>query len=252
MGDAYRMIQYGDVNVMIAGASESCLDPVSFAGFARAKALCTREDIGSRPFDKQRDGFVMGEGAGIVILEELEHAKKRNAKIYAEVVGYALSGDAFHITSPSDEVDKSAAVRVMKSVLKQANISPDQVQYINAHATSTPMGDRLEYQAIQHVFAEQPNSTKLFVNSIKGNIGHLLGAAGAVEAIATILALHHQEIPGTHKFEELDADLTEKKMMRPIEVVENNRVVKIRLQHAISNSFGFGGTNACLLIKANI
>lgn len=240
------MILFGDAQVMIAGASESCMDPVSFAGFARAKALCTRDTIGSRPFDKQRDGFVMGEGCGIVVLEEYEHAKKRNAKMYAEVVGYAMAGDAFHITSPCDEVDKGAAVRVMQQALKQANITPSQVQHVNAHATSTPVGDRLEYQAIQHVFAQQ-QAEALYVNSIKGHVGHLLGAAGAVEAIATIMALQKQEIPGTCKFEGLDEDLQEKQLQRSIQI--GQAAVKTRVEYAMSNSFGFGGTNACLLFK---
>jgi 3-oxoacyl-[acyl-carrier-protein] synthase II len=244
IGDAYRMILFGDAKVMVAGASESAMDPVSFAGFCRAKALST---VGvSRPFDNRRDGFVMGEGAGILVLEEYEHAKNRGAKMYAEIKGYAMAGDAYHITSPSP--DANAAIRVMKEVLRQAELSPEQIQYVNAHATSTPTGDRLEYHAIKQVFGTKHcTSGQFFVSSIKGSIGHLLGAAGAVEAIATILAIQKGIIPPTLNYEAIDEDLVNDPEKQ---IIVGSNTVQTPVRAAISNSFGFGGTNASLLFTA--
>jgi len=241
IGDSARMIEYGDVDVMIAGGAESAICEVGVGGFAALRALSTNFNdnptAGSRPWDKSRDGFVMGEGAGVVVLEEYEHAKKRGAKIYAEVVGYGMSGDAYHITAP--ESTGRGSTYAMKMALKHAGINPDGIDYINAHGTSTPMGDEIEVGAVKKVFGD--HAYKLSMSSTKSAIGHLLGAAGAVEAIFSILAMRDNVAPPTLNLEDpsdnCDIDLVAKHAkQRKIDIV-------------MSNSFGFGGTNACLVLK---
>ena len=240
VGDSFKIVQRGDADVMIAGGSEAAITPMGVGGFAALKALSTRNNEptkASRPFDRERDGFVVGEGAGILILEELEHARQRGANIYAEIVGYGMSGDAYHITAPSTDGD--GAIRTMRLTLKDAGITPDQVDYVNAHGTSTLPNDRTETAAIRAVFGE--HAYKLAVSSTKSMIGHLLGAAGAVEAGVTALTIREQTIHPTinQEFPDPDCDL---------DYVPNvARPAKIR--YALSNSFGFGGTNACLLLK---
>jgi 3-oxoacyl-[acyl-carrier-protein] synthase II len=240
VGDSFKIVQRGDADVMIAGGSEAAITPMGVGGFAALKALSTRNDEptkASRPFDRERDGFVVGEGAGILILEELEHARQRGAHIYAEIVGYGMSGDAYHITAPSTDGD--GAIRAMRLTLKDAGITPDQVDYVNAHGTSTPPNDRTETAALRTVFGE--HAYKLAVSSTKSMIGHLLGAAGAVEAGVTALTIREQTIHPTinQEFPDPDCDL---------DYVPNvARPAKVR--YALSNSFGFGGTNACLLLK---
>ena len=240
IGEAYRTIQYGDADVMVAGGAESCITPLSVAGFAAAKALSTRNDEpekASRPFEKNRDGFVMGEGAGIVILEELEHAKRRGAKILAEVVGYGTSGDAYHMTAPAPEGE--GAARAMANALKDAGVKPEEIDYINAHGTSTKFNDLFETMAIKRVFGEHAYRVK--ISSIKSMIGHLLGAAGGVEVISSVMTLQTGVIPPTINYEEpdpeCDLDYTP------------NRAVKADVRYVLKNSFGFGGTNACLVLK---
>ena len=241
IGDAFKIIQRGDADIMIAGGTESAITPLGIAGFANMKALSTRNDEpqkASRPFDLERDGFVMGEGAGIVVLEELEHAKKRGAKIYAEVVGYGLTGDAYHITAPCADAD--GAKRVIMMALNDARINPDEVDYINAHGTSTPLNDKIETLAIKEVFKD--HAYKLKVSSNKSMIGHLLGAAGAVEAVATVLTIKNGVIPPTINYEHPDPECD-------LDYVPN-KAIEYPVKVAISNSFGFGGTNACLAFKA--
>jgi 3-oxoacyl-[acyl-carrier-protein] synthase II len=241
IGDAFKIIQRGDADIMIAGGTESAITPLGIAGFANMKALSTRNDEpqkASRPFDAERDGFVMGEGAGILILEELEHAKKRGAKIYAEVVGYGMTGDAYHITAPCEDGD--GAIRVMEMALNDARINPDEVDYINAHGTSTPLNDKVETLAIKKVFKD--HAYKLKISSIKSMIGHLLGAAGAVEAVATVKTIETGIIPPTINYEHPDPDCD-------LDYTPN-KAVEYPVKIAISNSFGFGGTNACLAFKA--
>ena len=240
IGDAFKIIQRGDADIMIAGGTESAITPLGIAGFANMKALSTRNEEpqkASRPFDAERDGFVMGEGAGILVLEELEHAKRRGARIYAEIIGYGLTGDAYHITAPCADAD--GAIRVMEMALNDARVNPTEVDYINAHGTSTPMNDRIETLAIKHIFKEQ--AYKLKISSIKSMIGHLLGAAGGVEAVATVKTLETGIIPPTINYENpdpaCDLDYTP------------NKAVEYPVKIAISNSFGFGGTNACLVFK---
>lgn len=240
IGDAFKIIQRGDADIMIAGGTESAITPLGIAGFANMKALSTRNDEpqkASRPFDAERDGFVMGEGAGIVVLEELEHAKKRGAKIYAEVVGYGLTGDAYHITAPCADAD--GAKRVIMMALNDARINPDEVDYINAHGTSTPLNDKIETLAIKEVFKD--HAYKLKVSSNKSMIGHLLGAAGAVEAVATVLTIKNGVIPPTINYEHPDPECD-------LDYVPN-KAIEYPVKVAISNSFGFGGTNACLAFK---
>jgi 3-oxoacyl-[acyl-carrier-protein] synthase II len=241
IGDSARMIEYGDVDVMIAGGAESTICEIGIGGFASLRALSTNFNdnptLASRPWDKNRDGFVMGEGAGIVVLEELEHAKKRGAKIYAEVVGYGMSGDAYHITAP--ESSGRGSTYAMKLALKHAGMNPEDIDYINAHGTSTPMGDEIEVNSVKKVFGD--HSYKLLMSSTKSAIGHLLGAAGAVEAIFSIQAIRDNVAPPTLNLDEpsegCDIDLVAKQAkQRKIDVV-------------MSNSFGFGGTNACLILK---
>jgi 3-oxoacyl-[acyl-carrier-protein] synthase II len=241
IGDAFKIIQRGDADIMIAGGTESAITPLGVAGFANMKALSTRNNEpqkASRPFDAERDGFVMGEGAGILVLEELEHAKKRGAKIYAEVVGYGLTGDAYHITAPCADAD--GAKRVIMMALNDARVSPDEVDYINAHGTSTPLNDKIETLAIKEVFKD--HAYKLKVSSNKSMIGHLLGAAGAVEAVATVLTIKNGIIPPTINYEHPDPECD-------LDYVPN-KAIEYPVKVAISNSFGFGGTNACLAFKA--
>jgi 3-oxoacyl-[acyl-carrier-protein] synthase II len=241
VGEAYRMIQYGDADAAIAGGTESVITPLAVGGFAVMRALSTRNDEperASRPWDLDRDGFVMGEGAGLVILEEWEAAKKRGARIYAELVGYGLSGDAYHIAAPSEDGDGPA--RVMKNALFDAGIEPEQVGYINAHGTSTPMGDRVETIAIKMVFGEY--AKKVAVSSTKSSTGHLLGAAGGLETGIVALALHHGILPPTINYETPDPECD-------LDYVPNVAREK-RVEYALSNSFGFGGTNGCLVLKA--
>lgn len=239
IGDAYKIIQRDDADIMIAGGAESVITPLGIGGFCAARALSTRNDEpqrASRPFDKDRDGFVMGEGAGIIILEEMDFALKRGAKIYAEVVGYGMSSDAYHITSPPP--DGNGAVRCMKMALKDGGISPSGVNYINAHATST-FADSLETKAIKIVFGE--HSHKLAVSSTKSMTGHLLGAAGGVEAIFAMLAIDKGIIPPTINYETPDPECD-------LDYVPN-RARKSDVNIAMSNSFGFGGTNATIIFK---
>ncbi|HEY0569279.1 MAG TPA: beta-ketoacyl-ACP synthase II [Xanthobacteraceae bacterium] len=241
IGDAGRLIALGDADVMLAGGTESPINRISLAGFAAARALSTHfndtPERASRPYDKDRDGFVMGEGAGIVVLEEYEHAKARGAKIYAELIGYGMSGDAYHITAPSPDGD--GAFRSMQAALKRANITPSEIDYINAHGTSTPLGDELELGAVQRLAGNAAG--RISMSSTKSSIGHLLGAAGAVEAIFSVLAIRDQIAPPTINLDnpsvETAIDLVpHKARRREIDVV-------------LSNSFGFGGTNASLVFR---
>ena len=240
IGDSFRIIERGDADIMLAGGSEAAITPLAIAGFDALRALSTRNDKpakASRPFDRDRDGFVLGEGAGILILEELGHALRRGARIYAELAGYAMSGDAFHITAPPPGGD--GAIRAMRLSLKDAGITPDQVDYINAHGTSTPPNDRTESAAIRSVFGD--HAYKLAVSSTKSMIGHLLGAAGAVEAAVTALSIRDQVLHPTINQENRDPDCD-------LDYVPN-KARPARVRYALSNSFGFGGTNACLLFK---
>jgi len=240
IGEAYRMIQFGVVDRMIAGGAEAPITPLSLAGFCNMKALSERNEEpekASRPFDARRDGFVMSEGAGIVLLEELESALNRGARIYAELVGYGLNADAYHVTAPCP--DGLGAARVMEMALEEAGLKPEEVQYINAHGTSTLYNDKAETLAIKKLFGEQ--AFKIGVSSTKSMTGHLLGAAGGVEAAITALAIYHQLMPPTinYEFPDPDCDLDYvPNQPRPAEII-----------YALTNSFGFGGTNACLLLK---
>jgi 3-oxoacyl-[acyl-carrier-protein] synthase II len=242
IGDAFRLIQRGDAEVMIAGGTEASITPLGVAGFAAMRALSTRNEDpqhASRPFDKDRDGFVVGEGAGILILEELEFAKARGAKILAEIIGYGLSADAFHMTGMAPEGE--GCFRSMQHALKVAGISPDQIDYVNAHATSTPLGDALESKAIENVFGERATNHKLLVSSTKSMTGHLLGGAGGLEAGITILAMQHQIAPPTMNIVELDPQCR-------LNYVPN-KPLPAKIDYALSNSFGFGGTNGSLVFK---
>ncbi|KAL2227773.1 3-oxoacyl-[acyl-carrier-protein] synthase, mitochondrial [Sesamum indicum] len=245
IGDAARMIQFGDVDVMVAGGTEASIDALSIAGFCRSRALTTKYNAvpeeASRPFDCARDGFVIGEGSGILVLEELEHAKKRGAKVYAEVRGYGMSGDAYHITQP--HADGRGAVLAMTRALKQSGLNPNQVDYVNAHATSTPLGDAVEAKAIQSLFSDHAASGALAFSSTKGAIGHLLGAAGAVEALFSILAIHHGIAPLTLNLSKPDPVFSGNFM--PLSASK-----KMTIKAALSNSFGFGGTNSSLLFAS--
>ena len=241
IGDACRLIKYGDADVMVAGGAEAPICPLAVAGFATARALSTSyndtPESASRPWDKGRDGFVIGEGSGIVVLEEYEHAKKRGAKIYAEVVGYGLAGDACHITSPHPE--GLGAINAMKMALKDAKVNPVDIGYINAHGTSTPVGDLAELNAVQKLFYDE--NPRIKMSSTKSFMGHLLGAAGSVEAIYTALALKNQILPPTLN---LDNQMDEVKIDLVAKVAKDHK-----FDYAISNSFGFGGTNTCLALK---
>jgi 3-oxoacyl-[acyl-carrier-protein] synthase II len=238
IGDSFKIIQRGDAIAMICGGSEGAITPMSVGGFAAMQALSTRNDDpprASRPFDKHRDGFVIGEGAGVLILEELEHARARGAKIYAEVVGYGMTSDAFHYTMPNVEGPR----RVMLKTIKDAGIEPNRIDYINVHGTSTPIGDVNETNAIKAAFGE--HAYKLAASSTKSMTGHLLGGAGGLEAGITALAVHHQLIPPTINYETPDPDCD-------LDYVPNQHR-SATLHYALSNSFGFGGTNAALVFK---
>jgi len=241
IGDAARMIAYGDADVMIAGGSEFGTSPTAIAGFCAARALSTRNDEperASRPWDQDRDGFVLGNGAGVVVLEELEHARKRGATIYAEVSGYGMSADAHHITSPPEGGE--GAARCMASAIRDAGLDPDDVDYVNAHGTSTQLGDRAEIEAVRRTFGD--HAGRVMVSSTKSMTGHLLGAAGGIEAIFTILALHHGVVPPTINLENVD------EACRDVDLVPGD-AREHAFDVAISNSFGFGGTNGTVLFS---
>jgi 3-oxoacyl-[acyl-carrier-protein] synthase II len=238
IGDAGRLIEYGDADVMVAGGAESCVTPLAIGGFASARALSTRNDdpaAASRPWDRDRDGFVLGEGAGVVVLEELEHAKRRGARIYAMLEGFGMSADAHHMTAPCE--DGEGAARCMNYALRNAGLNPDQIDYVNAHGTSTPLGDVAETIAVKRSLGE--HAKKTVVNSTKSMTGHLLGAAGGVEAVFSALAVYHQISPPTinlvHQDEQCDLDYVP------------NAAREMKIAHAMSNSFGFGGTNGTLV-----
>ena len=240
IGDSFRIIARGDADIMITGGAEAPLTPLSLAGFTAIKALSERNDDpprASRPFDAKRDGFVMGEGAGILVLEELGRALKRDARIYAEVVGYGMTSDAFHVAAPAPDGD--GAIRVMRRALEDAGVPPDEIQYINAHGTSTELNDKTETMAIKTVFGDQ--ARRLAVSSTKSMTGHLLGAAGGLEAGVTALALFHQILPPTINYEFPDPECD-------LDYVPN-AARKTEVVHAVSNSFGFGGTNAAIVLK---
>ncbi len=240
IGDSFEIIKRGDADAMICGGAEGVIAPLAVGGFCAMRALSTRNDApdkASRPFDAGRDGFVMGEGAGILILEELGSAVRRNARIYAEVVGYGLTGDAFHVSAPSEDGD--GPIRVMKATLSDAAVGPEAVDYINAHGTSTPAGDRVETLAIHRVFGER--AAKIAVSSTKSMTGHLLGAAGGLETAITALAVARDLVPPTINYETPDPDCD-------LDYVPN-ACRKLTVRYALNNSFGFGGTNASLLLK---
>jgi len=239
VGDSFRIIQHGDADVMIAGGSEAAITPMGVGGFAAMRALSTRNDEperASRPWDKDRDGFVIGEGAGILILEELEHARARGAKPLAEIVGYGMSGDAYHITQPAPEHE--GGFRVMRNAARDAKVSPNQIGYVNAHGTSTPIGDTLEAHAIRNFFGDH----KLAVSSTKSMTGHLLGGAGGLEAGVTVLALRDQILPPTINLENQEPDTV------GMDLVPNH-ARQASVEYAMSNSFGFGGTNGSMLFS---
>lgn len=239
IGDSFRIIQHGDADVMIAGGSEAAITPMGVGGFAAMRALSTRNDDperASRPWDRDRDGFIIGEGAGIVILEELEHARARGAKPMAEIVGYGMSGDAYHITQPAPEHE--GGFRVMKNAVRDAKIKPSDIGYVNAHGTSTPIGDTLEAHAIRNFFGDH----KIVVSSTKSMTGHLLGGAGGLEAGVTVLALRDQILPPTINLENQDPGTGNMDFVP-------NHARKASIEYAMSNSFGFGGTNGALLFK---
>jgi len=240
IGDAARLIEYGDADVMIAGGAAMATSPTGLGGFAAARALSTRNDDpegASRPWDRDRDGFVLSDGAGAIVLEEYEYARKRGARIYAELIGYGMSGDAYHMTAPSEDGD--GAARCMENALHNASINPDQVDYINAHGTSTPAGDVVETMVVKRVFGD--HAKKLAISSTKSMIGHMLGAAGGVEAIFSILSIQDQVAPPTINLDNPDPECD-------LDYVPNTaRPMKINI--ALSNSFGFGGTNGTLIFK---
>jgi 3-oxoacyl-[acyl-carrier-protein] synthase II len=240
IGDAFRIIQRGEADLMVAGGSEAIIDELPIGGFAQMKALSTRNDEptrASRPFDADRDGFVPGEGAGLVVLESADHARRRGARIYAEIVGYGMTADAYHMTAPDPDGD--GAVRAMAAALRDAGLRPEDVGYINAHGTSTPYNDKTETLAIKQVFGE--HARRLAVSSTKSMTGHLLGAAGGIEAIATVLALQHGVLPPTINYEKPDPECD-------LDYVPNT-ARKAEVDAAISNGFGFGGTNATLAFR---
>ncbi len=240
IGDAARLIQYGDADAMVAGGTEAAITPTSVAGFANARALSRRNDdpeAASRPWDLGRDGFVIGEGAGVVVLEEMESAKRRGARIYAELTGFGLSGDAHHVTAPSP--DGNGAVRCMTNALRSGKTNPDDIDYINAHGTSTPQGDIAETMAVKKLFGD--HAYDLAVSSSKSMVGHLLGAAGGVEAIYTILAIHHQVAPPTINLDDPDPQCD-------LDYVPHT-AREMKIDGALSNSFGFGGTNGTLAFR---
>jgi 3-oxoacyl-[acyl-carrier-protein] synthase II len=240
VGDSFRLIQHDDADVMICGGAEACITPMAVGGFAAMRALSQRNDDpehACRPWDNSRDGFIVGEGSGVLILEEYEHARRRGATIMAEVTGYGMSADAYHITSPAEDGD--GAYRVMRKCLRDAGLEPHQIDYINAHGTSTPMGDRIETTAIKRVFGE--HAYKVAVSSTKSMTGHLLGGAGGLEAGISVLAIRDQIAPPTINFECADPECD-------LDYVPNH-ARPLPIQYALSNSFGFGGTNGCLIFK---
>ena len=241
IGDASRLIKYGDADLMVAGGAEAAVCPIGIAGFSASRALSTgfndEPERGSRPWDKGRDGFVMGEGAGCVVLEEYEHAKKRGARIYAEIVGYGMSGDAHHITAPSE--DGNGGFRSMRAAMRDAGLGPDDIDYVNAHGTSTPLGDEIEFGAVKRLFGNAAGNISM--SSTKSAIGHLLGAAGAVEAIFSILAVQNNVAPPTLNLED-PSDGCDGIDLVPLKARERT------IRAALSNSFGFGGTNASLIV----
>jgi 3-oxoacyl-[acyl-carrier-protein] synthase II len=241
IGDASRLIAFGDADVMVAGGAESAVNRLALGGFCALRAMSTsyndRPTIASRPYDKDRDGFVMGEGAGVVVLEEYEHAKKRGAKIYAEVVGYGLSGDAYHITAPAE--DGNGAFRCMTAAIKRAGLTPSDIDYINAHGTSTPLGDEIELGAAERLLGNAASKTSM--SSTKSSTGHLLGAAGAIEAIFSILAIRDNVAPPTINLDNPSVETV-------IDLVPHKPRSR-EINVALSNSFGFGGTNASLVVK---
>jgi 3-oxoacyl-[acyl-carrier-protein] synthase II len=241
IGDAARLVALGDADVMVAGGAESPICRIAMAGFAACRALTThfndQPTKASRPYDKDRDGFIMGEGAGIVVLETLEHAKARGARIYGEIIGYGLSGDAYHITAPAEDGD--GAFRCMRAALKRAGIDASEIDYVNAHGTSTPMGDEIELGAVERLFGN--SAGKLAMSSTKSAIGHLLGAAGAVEAIYSVLAIRDNVAPPT-------LNLDNPSVETAIDLVPHTARQKT-IDTVLSNSFGFGGTNASLVIR---
>ena len=241
IGNSARMIEYGDADVMVCGGAESCVTPLAIGGFAAARALSVHNsdpESASRPWDIDRDGFVLGEGAGVLVLEELEHAKRRGAKIYAELAGFGMSADAYHMTAPSD--DGEGAARCMSNALKNAGINTTEVDYVNAHGTSTPLGDIAETIAVKRCFGD--HASKLAVNSTKSMTGHLLGAAGGVEAIFSVLAIHHQIAPPT-------INLINQDPQCDLDYIPNTARA-MDIQVALSNSFGFGGTNGTLVFRS--
>jgi 3-oxoacyl-[acyl-carrier-protein] synthase II len=240
IGDSFKIIQRGDAAAMICGGAESTITPMSIAGFAAMRALSTRNDDperASRPFDRDRDGFVVGEGAGIMILEELEHARQRGAHIYAEIVGYAATADAYHMTAPDET--QSGVIRAMRRAIEDAGISPEKIGYINAHGTSTPLGDRGETLAVKKTFGA--HSYKLAFSSTKSMTGHLLGAAGGIEAVFTVLAIHRRKLPPTINYATPDPECD-------LEYVANEAREAL-VEYALTNGFGFGGTNAALVFR---
>jgi 3-oxoacyl-[acyl-carrier-protein] synthase II len=240
VGDSFRLIQHGDAEVMICGGAEAAITPMGVGGFAAMKALSTRNDAperASRPFDAEREGFVIGEGAGILILESLEYAERRGAKILAEIVGYGMSGDAYHITAPEGNGD--GAYRVMRAAIRDAKLEPQQIDYVNAHGTSTPLGDAIETKAMKRVFGD--HAGKMAVSSTKSMTGHLLGGAGGLEAGISVLALRDQSLPPTINQDTRDPECD-------LDYIPNH-MRKAAVEYALSNSFGFGGTNAALLFK---
>ncbi len=240
IGDAARLIEYGDADAMVAGGAEAAVTPTGMAGFGNARALSTRNDdpaAASRPWDRERDGFVLGEGAGIVVLEEFEYARRRGARIYCELAGFGMSGDAYHMTSPPENGE--GAARCMRNALRNAGLNPGDVHYINAHGTSTPLGDRAESEAAKNAFGD--HAYRLAMSSTKSMTGHLLGAAGGVEAVYTALAIHHQVAPPTTNLSNPDPECD-------LDYVPNT-ARDMTIEVALSNSFGFGGTNGTLVMR---
>lgn len=242
IGDAARMVMFGDADVMVAGGAEGAISPLGIGGFCACRALSTgfndTPEKASRPYDKDRDGFVMGEGAGVVVVEEYEHAKARGAKIYAEVVGYGMSGDAYHITAPAEDGD--GAYRSMKMAIERAGISPEDIDYVNAHGTSTPLGDEIELRAVERLFGSE--KVDVSMSSTKSAVGHLLGAAGAIEGIFSMLAIRDNVVPPTINLDNPSVETS-------LDLVANTKRER-KVNIALSNSFGFGGTNASLVFKA--
>jgi 3-oxoacyl-[acyl-carrier-protein] synthase II len=240
VGEAFRIVQRGDAEIMLAGGTESCITPLAVGGFCALMALSRHNDEptkASRPFDKLRDGFVIGEGAGVMVLEELEHARKRGARVYAELVGYGRTADAFHMTAP--DPDGAGAAHAMAGALQDAGLSPEQISYINAHGTSTELNDKIETLAIKRVFKD--HAKRVPVSSTKSMTGHLIGAAGGVEAVISVLAIHHGAIPPTINYEHPDPECD-------LDYVPN-RARQLPLEAALSNSLGFGGHNATVLFR---